>query len=103
MLRVGNNSASCLIRPNGEITDCLIKKKLPNGKTVVAPELRGRASGIFTIMLELEPEPTFYTRFGNLFIALCWVLSVAGTIIASLVWYRKKTQLLKVTGKVTEK
>ncbi|MCF6174715.1 MAG: apolipoprotein N-acyltransferase [Victivallaceae bacterium] len=102
MLRVGNNSASCLIRPNGEITDSLMNKKLPNGKTVVAPEVRGRASGIFTIMLELEPELTFYTRFGNLFIALCWALSVAGTIIAGLVWYRKKAQLLKVTGKVTE-
>ncbi len=99
MLRVGNNSASCLIAPSGEITECLMSKQLANGKTVVAPELRGRASGIFTVMLELQPKPTFYTRFGNLFIALCWLLSIAGAIIAGLVWYRKKVQLLKMTKK----
>lgn len=99
MLRVGNNSASCLINPNGEITDCLMNKTLLNGKRVVAPELRGRASGVFTIMLELQPKPTFYTRFGNLFIALCWLLSIAGTIVAGIIWYRKKIQLLRITKK----
>jgi apolipoprotein N-acyltransferase len=97
MLRVGNNSASCLIKPTGEITECLMTKKLPNGKTVLAPELRGRASGIFPILVELKPHPTFYTRFGNLFIAFCWLLTVAGIIIASITWYHKKIALLKLT------
>jgi apolipoprotein N-acyltransferase len=100
MLRVGNNSASCLINPNGEITECLMNKKLPNGKTVFAPELRGRTSGIFTIMLELRPEITFYTRFGNLFIAFCWILGTAGAIMGGFTWYRKKTALVKLTEKL---
>lgn len=98
MLRVGNNSASCLIKPSGEIGECLMSKKLPDGKIVFAPELRGRASGIFTLRLQRQPEPTFYTRFGNLFIALCWILCITGTAMTVVVWYRKKSALVSISN-----
>ncbi|MDD5699452.1 MAG: apolipoprotein N-acyltransferase [Victivallaceae bacterium] len=90
MLRCGNNSASCLIEADGFISDCLFRKESPHGGSAAAPEIRGRRAGIIKVRVPYKPELTFYTRYGNVFIALCWLPVIAGLAVSAGKWRRRK-------------
>ena len=89
MLRCGNNSASCLIQPNGYISDCLFKKDMRT-----APEVRGRRAGIIKVRVPFKPKLTFYVRYGNVFLGVCWLIVLAGVTISILNWRKRKQALM---------
>lgn len=96
MLRCGNNSATCLISPTGKITACLMTEDRGSVKNArFAPEKRGRCAGIIKVELNNSPEPTFFTRFGNVFIVLCWIIFATGTVKAVWNWRSYKLGLVK--------
>jgi apolipoprotein N-acyltransferase len=92
MIRCGNNSASCLIEPNGVISDCLFKKER-NGKLVTAPEVRDRRAGVIKVQVPLKPRLTFYARYGNIFVGLCWLIVLGAVVISALKWRDRKQTL----------
>lgn len=95
MLRCGNNSASCLIQPNGYISNCLYKKESSKtGKTIAAPEVRGRRAGIIKVRVPFKPELTFYAKYGNVFLGLCWIIVLAGMVMTILNWRQRKQALI---------
>ncbi len=95
MLRCGNNSASCLILPDGSISDCLFQKKSSiSGKMIAAPEVRGRRAGVIRVKVPVKPELTFYARYGNVFLNLCWFAVLLGMTITVLNWRRRKQILM---------
>ena len=95
MLRCGNNSASCLIQPNGYISDCLFKKKsAKTSKMIAAPEIRGRRAGVIKVRVPHKPELTFYTRYGNVFLGSCWIIVLTGMTITILNWRKRKLTLM---------
>ncbi|MDD5599660.1 MAG: apolipoprotein N-acyltransferase [Victivallaceae bacterium] len=89
MLRCGNNSASCLVEPDGYISDCLFKKGF-----IAAPEIRGRRAGIINVKAPFKPKLTFYVRYGNVFLGFCWFVFLAGLTASVLNWRRRKKTLL---------
>ena len=96
MLRCGNNSASCLIEPNGYISDCLFK----TDKMAAAPEVRGRRAGVIKVKVPFKPKLTFYTKYGNVFLGLCWIIVLVGMVITVLNWRQRKLILMaKFKGK----
>jgi apolipoprotein N-acyltransferase len=99
MIRCGNNSASCLIEPNGVISDCLFKKEV-DGKSRPAPEVRARRAGIINVQVPLKPRLTFYARYGNIFIGFCWLLVLSGLVIVVFKW-RNRKQILAAKFKKT--
>jgi len=95
MLRCGNNSASCLILPNGSISDCLFKKKDPKtGRMIAAPEVRKRRGGVIKVRVPFKAKLTFYVRYGNVFLGLCWLIVLAGLTISILNWRQRKLTLM---------
>ena len=94
MLRCGNNSASCLIQPDGFISDCLFKKKSANGKITAAPDVRGQRAGIIKVKVPVKPKLTFYSHYGNVFLRLCWLVFLAGIAISILNWRKRKMILM---------
>ncbi|MFA7229979.1 MAG: apolipoprotein N-acyltransferase [Victivallaceae bacterium] len=96
MIRCGNNSASCLINPNGFISQCILQTKDPKtGKMQPAPEIRGRQTGIIKVSVKENPPLTFYSRYGDIFILFCWLLFIAASLVSAGTWYNKKSTLLK--------
>jgi apolipoprotein N-acyltransferase len=95
MLRCGNNSASCLIQPNGYISDCLYQKESPKtGKMIAAPEVRGRRAGVIKVRVPFKPELTFYAKYGNVFLGLCWIIVLIGVVIAVFNWQKRQQALM---------
>ena len=71
MLRCGNSNYSVVVGPNGKLQSIA-------GKT---PGKFERVSQILEFRCPLDPEPTFYTRYGNLFIGIC-----AGVFLLIFLW-----------------
>jgi apolipoprotein N-acyltransferase len=94
-LRSGNNSASCLVSPAGVITKCLLQKTASDGQKIPAPELRGRAYGVIEVEVPVKPIATFYTKYGDMFILFCWVLTAIGLYGIIRAWLADRESLSK--------
>ncbi len=91
MLRCGNNSASCLIMPSGLIADAVMKKTDPQtGKQIPDVLQRGRAAGVVKVPVPVNPQPTFYTLYGDVFLYCCMLLTMAASLVSMWSWRRKK-------------
>ena len=89
MLRCGNNSASCLIMPSGLIADAVMKKTDPQtGKLIPDVLQRGRTAGIIKVPVPVNPKPTFYTLYGDVFLYCCMLLTLAASI--TWLWSRRQ-------------
>ena len=88
MIRAGNSSASCLILPNGAITETVSLKI--DGSIDPIGSSRGYAD--FKIDIQKTPQLTFYTKYPNAFIWLCFLISVAAFANFAWVWRIKKKQ-----------
>ena len=74
LLRSGNSNYSALISPRGEVLDTI---------SLGCPE---RTEKVFRVPVPVNPKPTFYTRFGNLFVVFCAFLAFCGFAAAFVNW-----------------
>ena len=81
MLRVADTGITCVIDRYGRIREEL---RGPAGDTFIEGVLNAG------IAVPAAPIPTFYTRHGNLFAHVCLGLTVAASLAASLIFYRKR-------------
>jgi apolipoprotein N-acyltransferase len=72
LLRVGNNSDTCLITPDGRITGEL--RDPVTGNRFV------RGARVYRVPVWKNPPMTFYSRHGDLFAGGCLVLTAAWTL-----------------------
>jgi len=100
MVRVGNTAGTCVIQPTGAITDSLFHKlNTKTGHMLPDPTKRGAGAAVFNIKIQENPPLTFYTKYGNVFILLCCIISGIGFFWFLYQWKEKKRLLL---GVVTE-
>lgn len=88
MIRCGNLDYSAVILPNGRIAAALAEQ---NGRP--DPSWRGRASATLSVPVPRNPEPTFYTRYGDVFIGFCGMLFLLALAGAALNWKMEKSLL----------
>ena len=89
MVRCGNSDYSVLIDPAGQIIDSVFKKSDPaDGSFLPDPGRKGKGAAKFLVPLRKHPEPTFYTKFGDLFVLLCWLIFGAGLLRAAFAKYQ---------------
>ena len=82
MIRIGNSNYSVVIEPTGQIRETLFRTA--DGKP--DPGLQKRGSGIMALKFQDFPKPTFYTRYGNLFIGFCGVFFAIVLMLALQNW-----------------
>ena len=68
VLRNGNNSDTCLILPNGEVVDLLYDSENRNRFV--------RNARVYQVPIWSNPPVTFYSRYGNCFAVVCFVVTV---------------------------
>ncbi len=94
MVRCGNSDYSVLIDTTGRTIDSA-SVEIHQGNKVLQPGKKQSCSAIFSVELPPDPENlTFYVRFGNLFVGLCWLLLLAGFshIMIKVLQFRKILQ-----------
>lgn len=82
MIRIGNADYSAVIEPTGKVSGALFQT--PAGHP--DPGRTERASGILALTYQDDPQPTFYTRYGNLFIGFCGSYALLILAFALLNW-----------------
>ena len=82
MIRIGNSNYSVVIAPTGEVTETLFRT--PDGKP--DPGIRKRGCGVMTFSYQDFPKQTFYTRHGNLFIGICFVVFAVVLMLSLQNW-----------------
>ncbi len=75
LIRAGNDSNSCLILSNGEILD---KNKITDANK------KGQGVATFKVDVPINPQATFYTKYGNVFILICSIICSYGFILSFL-------------------
>jgi apolipoprotein N-acyltransferase len=90
LIRSGNNNCSCLILPNGAIVDTVSVKEDEFGNMVLAPEVATRGYAEFKATIEENPPLTFYTKFGDVFLLFCGVITIFAILNAMWSWREKK-------------
>ena len=93
MVRCGNNSASCLIRPDGVVVNSIFRERDADGNPVCDWSRRGSGVGLFPVSLIKQPPLTFYTRFGDLFILFCGMIFGAAMLTALWQWRQRCLRL----------
>ena len=83
MVRCGNNSSSVVVDGFGIVTGGLLK----NASGGVDPIGKARVAGVVTVGVLPEPEPTFYTRYGDWFVYLMLAVFAAALMFCSTAWY----------------
>lgn len=99
LLRVGNNGGTCVIQPNGFISDSLFHKRF--NLSIPDPGKQGRGATIFNVKVEKNPLLTFYTKHGNLFILFCGIISLLIFLWIIGLWNEYKTSLIEIIGTKT--
>ena len=95
IVRVGNNSCSCLILENGVIADSVSVEPTENG-IVLKPEQSARAFAKFDITVAKNPTLTFYTKYGDIFILLCSIIFCIIISIAFWNWRSEQEKFLEL-------
>ena len=79
MLRCGNSNYSVLIDQFGRTVDSVTKRIDPaTGETELTPWEQKAASAVMTVKVPKYYKPTFYVRFGNVFVLALWVIFAGG-------------------------
>ena len=79
MLRCGNSNYSVLIDQFGRTVDSVTKRINPKtGQFELTPWEQKRASAVLTVKVPRHYTPTFYVRFGNVFVLVLWVVFAGG-------------------------
>ena len=79
MLRCGNSNYSVLIDHFGRTVDSVAKRTDPaTGNTVLTPWEQKAASDVITVRVPKHYTPTFYVKYGNVFVLLLWVIFAGG-------------------------
>ena len=95
MVRVGNNSCSCLILENGVVADSVSVESTDKG-IVLKPEHQARAFSKFEITVAKNPTLTFYTRYGDVFIFICFFTFCIIMAIAFWNWRSDQEEILQL-------
>lgn len=96
MVRCGNNSASCYILPNGIVEDTIFvsDEKDRRGNRILQVTKRGQGIANFGVYYTPDAPLTFYTRYGDVFVLLCWFIFGGAVLCAVLKWHEKKSILM---------
>lgn len=94
MVRSGNNNGTCVIQPNGLISNAIFSEKV-NGKTILLPEKQGRGAVFFDIKIKPSVKLSFYSQYGDIFIGLLVLLFVSVLIFSFWKWKERKSALLE--------
>ena len=79
MLRCGNSNYSVLIDQFGRTVDSVTKRIDPEtGMFELTPWEQKAASATMTVRVPKHYTPTFYVRFGNVFVLVLWVIFAGG-------------------------
>jgi apolipoprotein N-acyltransferase len=79
MLRCGNSNYSVLIDQFGRTVDSVTKRIDPEtGLFELTPWEQKAASAVMTVRVPKHYTPTFYVRFGNVFVLVLWVIFAGG-------------------------
>lgn len=78
MIRVGNSDYSVFIDPFGRLCDSVFKTFDRDGNRLFHPERKSSGSAKFLVPVEQEPQMTFYTMYGDVFVLFCVILAVCG-------------------------
>ncbi|MBR2364092.1 MAG: apolipoprotein N-acyltransferase [Lentisphaeria bacterium] len=89
-LRVGNMDYSCVISPTGQVIQALAEDE----KGKADPSFRGRRSGVFSVYVPREYEPTFYVKYGDVFTGICLLLFLFLLAVALMNYKWVKSSLL---------
>lgn len=79
MIRCGNSNYSVLIDHFGRTVDSVTKRIDPNtGETELTPWEQKSASGVMTVKIPKNYTPTFYVKYGNVFVLVLWLIFAGG-------------------------
>ena len=95
MIRNGNCAGTCIIQPNGLITDSIYFKNTKKGNLVPDPARKGRGAAVFNISFNKYPKLSFYTKHGNIFILICGIIAAFISLWCLWNWKDKKVMLIK--------
>ncbi|MBR4254565.1 MAG: apolipoprotein N-acyltransferase [Lentisphaeria bacterium] len=83
MLRCGNSNYSVLIDQFGRTVDSVTKRIDPEtGMFELTPWEQKAASGVLTVKVPKHYTPTFYVKYGNVFVLVLWVIFAGGMAMA---------------------
>ena len=84
MIRCGNSDYSVLLDACGRTADAA-SAEVSGGKRVLMPGRKKACAAVFQVNVPLDMEPTFYVRYGNVFVLLCWavLLGISGAAVSS--------------------
>ena len=93
MIRCGNSDYSVLIDSTGKTVDSA--SFIMNGnEKILTPEKKQACSTVFQVPVPSVYAPTFYVRYGDLFVLFCWILFFCGFFFScyQCFLYRKTLQ-----------
>ena len=83
MLRCGNSNYSVLIDQFGRTVDSVTKRIDPEtGMFELTPWEQKPAAGVMTVRVPKNYRPTFYVKYGNVFVMLLWAMFAGGCAVA---------------------
>ena len=83
MIRCGNSNYSVLIDQFGRTVDSVTKRLNPEtGMFELTPWEQKSAAGVMTVKVPKHYTPTFYVKYGNVFVLVLWVIFAGGMATA---------------------